>query len=73
MRLFIAIEIPEKVKDYLCQIQVKFANNNLNKIKLVNLNNIHLTLKFLGEVQPKDIEIIKEYLKKIMLKKFNQR
>ena len=64
MRLFIALDIPEDIKEYMVKIQKKI-DNNLVKIKFVNKNQMHLTLKFLGEVQPDNIEIIKEELKKI--------
>lgn len=70
MRLFIAIKIPGDIKDYLEEIQEKIDNTN-NKIKFVNKNSIHLTLKFLGEVQPNKLEEIKNNLKKITLKSYS--
>ena len=69
MRLFIAIEIPEEIKDYLCGIQQEIVNSK-NKIRLVNKENMHLTLKFLGEVQPNKLGDIKDNLKKITFKPF---
>ena len=71
MRLFIAIEIPKDVKDYLGNIQKNLMDDSINKIRLVNLDNIHLTLKFLGEVQPDSLETIKKELKKIKFSKFS--
>ena len=70
MRLFIAIEIPEDIKEYLTKIQEEIDINS-NKIGFVKKEQIHLTLKFLGEVQPNDIELIKENLKKITFNKFS--
>ena len=70
MRLFIAIEIPEEIKEHIADIQERIIGNE-NKIKLVNKNQIHLTLKFLGEVQPDKIETIKDSLKKISFKPFS--
>ena len=70
MRLFIAIEIPEEVKDHIVKIQENI-DTTANKIKFVNPNQIHLTLKFLGEVQPNNLEEIKNNLKKITLKPFS--
>ena len=70
MRLFIAIEIPEEIKDYIVKIQ-KNIDATTNKIKFVNPNQIHLTLKFLGEVQPNIVENIKEELKKITFNPFS--
>ena len=59
MRLFIAVEIPDDIKKYLGKIQGEFIDTHSNKIRSVNANNIHLTLKFLGEVQPNNVELIK--------------
>ena len=70
MRLFIAIEIPEYIKDYMGEIQEKIADD-LAKIRFVNKKQIHLTLKFLGEVQPNNIKDIKEKLKKIKFTSFS--
>jgi len=70
MRLFIAIKIPENIKDYIVKIQENI-DNPINKIRFVKKEQIHLTLKFLGEVQPNNLEIIKENLKKITFIKFS--
>ena len=69
MRLFVAIEIPENIKDYMVRIQ-KRIDHNLAKIRLVNKESMHLTLKFLGEVQPSQVENIKLNLKKIKIGSF---
>lgn len=71
MRLFISVEIPDDIKNYLGKIQEEFIGNHSNKVGLVNVNNIHLTLKFLGEVQPNNVELIKENLKKIKFENFS--
>ena len=70
MRLFIAIEIPEDIKEYISKIQEEIDTTK-NKIRFVNKAQIHLTLKFLGEVQPDKIEHIKEDLKKTKFEKFS--
>jgi 2'-5' RNA ligase len=70
MRLFIAIEIPEDIKEYLTSIQEKIYMNS-NKIRFVKKEQIHLTLKFLGEVQPNIAEEIKGSLKKITFNPFS--
>jgi len=70
MRLFIAIEIPEDIKDYIAKIQ-ESIDNTTNKIRFVNKNQIHLTLKFLGEVQPNNLENVKTSLKKIIFNPFS--
>jgi len=70
MRLFIAIEIPNDMRNYLGKIQEKI-DDVTNKIRFVDKNNIHLTLKFLGEVQPDKTEEVKEILKKITFSPFS--
>jgi len=70
MRLFIAIEIPKNIKEHLAEIQEKIKDNE-NKIKFVKKEQIHFTLKFLGEVQPNIAEQIKNNLKKITLEPFS--
>ena len=70
MRLFIAIEIPEEIKDYLCGIQQEIVDSK-NKIRLVNKGNMHLTLKFLGEVQTDKVEVLNKNLKEIPFKPFS--
>lgn len=69
MRLFIAIDIPDNIKEYITKIQGKIETTS-NKIRFVDKNNIHLTLKFLGEVEPYKTEEIKAILKKISFKPF---
>jgi|TARA_Y100000310_G_scaffold80298_1_gene76952 2'-5' RNA ligase len=71
MRLFIAIKITEDIKEYLAKIQEKLDGNTANKIKCVNKDQIHLTLKFLGEVQPDKVEEIKNNIKKIIFVPFS--
>jgi 2'-5' RNA ligase len=67
MRTFIAIDIPEKIKEEIVKIQ-----NSLPEFKgkKTEFENLHLTLKFLGEVNEKQLELIKERLRKIKLNSF---
>ena len=62
MRLFIAIEIPKNLKEYISKIQEEIEINS-NKIRFIKKEQIHLTLKFLGEVQPNEVIQIKNILK----------
>lgn len=64
MRIFIAIEIPEGVRNLLGQIQthLKYAGAD---VKWVVKENVHLTLKFLGEVSEDKISYIKSILDEI--------
>ena len=59
MRLFIAIELSEEVKEYLYNLKKKVKEA---KISWVPKKNLHLTLKYLGEVKEEDLEKVKERL-----------
>ena len=55
MRLFIAIDIPEEVKKQIDEIKSQIKIDG--KANLMKTDDIHLTLKFLGEVDnPEDIK-----------------
>lgn len=61
MRVFVAIELPPEIKDYLAKVQVKLKTANAD-VKWVNPQNIHLTLKFLGEIDEKQLMEISRIL-----------
>lgn len=54
MRTFIAIEFNEHIKRYLYEKQQEIKKHCI-KGNFTSMNNFHLTLRFLGEVQPDDI------------------
>ncbi|MDD5166551.1 MAG: RNA 2',3'-cyclic phosphodiesterase [Candidatus Omnitrophica bacterium] len=54
MRTFIAIELPQKIKDALERLQNQLKTTGAD-VKWVSPQNIHLTLKFLGEIDDKKI------------------
>jgi 2'-5' RNA ligase len=56
-RAFIAIELPEKIKRDIRKLQHVFASHVLD-IRWVKPANMHLTIKFLGDVDPSDIEAV---------------
>ena len=49
MRTFIAIELPQEIKDRLAKLQTLLKKSGAD-VKWVAAQNIHLTLKFLGEI-----------------------
>ena len=59
MRTFIGIEIPEAVKIELARLQneLRLVGAEVNWTKT---NNIHFTLRFLGEVEKRQLEGLKE-------------
>lgn len=59
IRTFIALELPETVKNKLEELSVQIKKNRLQGINWVSPQNIHLTLKFLGDTSPDLLEKIK--------------
>lgn len=62
MRMFIAIELPEGTLELLAKIQNELKASGAD-VKWVEPQNIHLTLKFLGEVKEEKMEKIIHALK----------
>jgi len=61
-RLFIAIDIPGYIKDNICNFTEALLKED-SHIKLVSAPNIHITLKFLGNINVNKIEKIKKAIK----------
>jgi len=55
MRIFIALEFPESVRERLGQLQGKLKGTE-NRIRWVDTSLIHLTMKFIGEIKEKNLE-----------------
>ena len=69
MRCFIAAEIPNEAKEYLAEIQ-KALKEKL-KAKWVKKENLHITLEFLGEIEPAAVESAKNALEGLQEKQFD--
>ena len=63
MRIFIGIEIPEKIKKKISN-EIKNLKNSYANFRWVKEENYHLTLLFLGEVKENKLEKIKKRLKR---------
>jgi RNA 2',3'-cyclic 3'-phosphodiesterase len=63
-RIFIAINLPEKVKETLSGYQEKWLDL---PIRWVNPQSLHLTLAFLGEIEDQDLAEICRGLKNVAL------
>ncbi len=68
-RLFIGIDLNDEIKSYLFDLQKSLDLRA--KIKWVAKKNLHLTLKFLGDVE--DVESVIELLNKVKFESFNLR
>ena len=66
-RVFISIDIPDNLKKEIIKLQNSFPEFVGKKTESENL---HLTLKFLGEIDEEKLEEVKEKLEEIELKEF---
>ncbi len=64
MRCFIAIELPEAVKSALSGIEEELKRTGAD-VRWVKPENIHLTLKFLGNIEDSKAEKIADIMEKI--------
>ena len=63
IRSFIAIELPTQVKAELKILQQAWKGANSGIVKWVNPDGIHITLKFLGNIDLKQVDKITEIIK----------
>ncbi|MBI2124385.1 RNA 2',3'-cyclic phosphodiesterase [Candidatus Pacearchaeota archaeon] len=70
MRAFIALELSEEAKAEIERIQKELKKQNLFEGKLTEKENLHLTLKFLGEIDEAKIEEVKKKLRVIKFPAF---
>ncbi|MCX5781474.1 MAG: RNA 2',3'-cyclic phosphodiesterase [Elusimicrobia bacterium] len=57
MRLFIAVNIPEEIKEKL-SVLTKRLKYKISDVRWIAKDNFHLTLKFLGEVREEKVDKI---------------
>jgi 2'-5' RNA ligase len=58
IRSFIAVELPGEIQQALAGLETKFKASGGAPVKWVEPKNIHLTLKFLGDVDSGNINSI---------------
>jgi 2'-5' RNA ligase len=56
IRSFIAIELPDGLKSELVQLEARLKSSEQFRVKWVDPNGIHLTLKFLGNIAADRVE-----------------
>ncbi len=61
MRAFVAIELEDKSKSAIVRASAHMRNT-LSGIKWVERENLHITLKFLGDVSDKDVALLRQIL-----------
>lgn len=65
MRLFIAIDLDEKTRSNIAKVINELKSRDFD-VKWVNPDNIHLTLKFLGEVREDQIKDLEERISNVL-------
>ncbi len=73
VRVFVGIDLPPVAKTKLLSLAKKIPLPDDSKLLWVDENNIHITLKFLGEVSDYELNKIIDELKKISFKPFSCR
>lgn len=68
MRLFIAADLEPEIREKLVPVQQVLDRSG---VKIVDNDNVHITLKFLGEVEDRRVEPIKEALRQIKFNSFD--
>lgn len=68
MRCFIAIDLPNEIKEYISRVQSSLSGCDM---KLVEKHNIHLNLVFLGEIDDYYVNRCKQILAQLKFKKLN--
>lgn len=66
MRTFLAVEIEPYIKNKIEESQEIIADSESSNIKFVEVENIHLTLKFFGEIDEDKLEQITDILNKTL-------
>ena len=67
IRLFIAIDLPEKVKDVLMETAVALSRNVPNRaVRWVTREQMHLTLRFLGDTAVSQLPDLQQELAELV-------
>ncbi|MBI3615216.1 MAG: RNA 2',3'-cyclic phosphodiesterase [Candidatus Omnitrophica bacterium] len=61
IRAFIAVELPEALRQEVAAFQSELKSSGAD-VKWVELENLHLTLKFLGNIEEAQVPVLKEAL-----------
>jgi len=73
MRVFLAIKTSEGITKEIVRLQGEIKRNDSVSAGFPAIKNIHLTMKFIGEVNERELNLIKERLKGIDFRKLQIR
>jgi 2'-5' RNA ligase len=63
LRAFIAVEIPFEIRDAISRTTAPLQKGIGSTVRWVPAENMHLTLKFLGDVSPSNLEMLSQMLR----------
>ena len=63
LRAFIALDIPPKVQDDVYRAMSNLRRGTGSLIRWVPAENMHLTLKFLGDISPANVEFLAQMIR----------
>jgi len=63
LRAFIAIEIPLEIRQAVCIATSALQKGTGSLVRWVPMENMHLTIKFLGDVAPSNVDILSQMLR----------
>lgn len=63
LRAFIAVEIPHEMREAVGKATTPLQKEIGSIVRWVPMENMHLTLKFLGDVSPTNVEMLSEMLR----------
>jgi len=69
IRCFIAIDFPDEVIKEVARVQEEVSKMKFTG-KMTEIENLHLTLKFLGEIDADKVEEVKKKLSEVKFKEF---
>jgi len=73
VRCFVALDLPREVMNHIHDIQNQIKKQNLFTGKFTDIETLHLTLKFLGEIEEEKVEEVKKRLREIKFPAFEVR
>ncbi len=68
-KLFVAVDLPQEVIEQIVEIQKRLQGQNLFTGRLTHVEHLHLTLKFIGEVDELMHQRVQQALEKIAFPK----
>jgi len=63
LRAFIAVEIPLAIRQAVCSATSELQKELSTLVRWVPMENMHLTLKFLGDVSPSNVDMLTQMIR----------